>query len=104
VAPDAGCSAALTGYGDFDVVQNNTIDGNLFIAGSGGYCSYGGSSSGKPYSSGTKNIRFTNNVWQKGSGGKCGFYGPITSFDSSRPGNVWTNNKYEDGTTVAPAN
>ena len=104
VAPDAGCSAALTGYGDFAVVQNNVIDGNQFLAGSGGYCSYGGSTTGKPYSAGVNNIRFTNNVWQRGSGGKCGFWGPITSFDSSAPGNVWSNNKWDDGTTVAPAN
>jgi hypothetical protein len=104
VAPDAGCSAALTGYGDFAVVQNNVIDGNQFVAGSGGYCSYGGSTAGKPYSAGVNNIRFTNNVWQRGSGGKCGFWGPITSFDSAAPGNVWSNNKWDDGTTVAPAN
>jgi len=104
VPPDAGCSAALTGYGDFAVVQNNTIDGNLFIAGSGGYCAYGGSSQGKPYSAGVNNIRFTNNVWQAGSNGKCGYYGPITSFDSKAPGNVWSNNKFDNGKTVSPAN
>jgi hypothetical protein len=104
VAPDAGCSAALTGYGDFAVVQNNTIDGNLFVAGSGGYCTYGGSTPGKPYSTGTKNIKFTNNVWQRGSNGKCGSYGPITSFDSNAPGNVWSNNKWDNGAAVAAAN
>jgi len=104
VPPDAGCSAALTGYGDYAVVQNNTIDRNLFIAGSGGYCTYGGSSPGKPYSSGTNNIRFTNNVWQRGSNAKCGYYGPITSFNSNAPGNVWSNNVWDDGKPVAPAN
>ncbi|MDR7191212.1 hypothetical protein J2Y46_004074 [Microbacterium sp. BE35] len=102
--PDAGCSAAITGYPDFDPVQNNTVDGNLIIAGSGGYCSYGGSTAGKPYSGQTKNIKFTNNVYQKGSSGKCGFWGAITSFDRNAPGNVWTNNLYDDGTAVAPAN
>lgn len=104
VAPDAGCSAALTGYGDFAVVQNNIIDRNLFVAGSGGYCSYGGSTPGKPYSVGTKNIQFTNNVWERGSSGKCGYYGPITSFDSNAPGNVWSNNTWDDGTAVRAAN
>nr|RZI36099.1 hypothetical protein BJQ95_01501 [Cryobacterium sp. SO1] len=104
VAPDAGCSAALTGYGDFAVVQNNIVDGNLFAAGSGGYCTYGGSTPGKPYSNGTRDIRFTNNVWERGSNGKCGSYGPITSFDTNAPGNAWSNNKWDDGTTVAPAN
>jgi hypothetical protein len=104
VMPDAGCSAALTGYGDFAVVQNNTIDGNLFIAGSGGYCAYGGSTKGKPYSNGVRGIQFTNNVWQRGETGKCGEYGPITSFDSNAPGNVWSNNTWEDGTPIRAAN
>ncbi|MET0933484.1 MAG: DUF4082 domain-containing protein [Mycetocola sp.] len=104
VAPDAGCSAALTGYGDFWAVKNNTIDGNLFVAGSGGYCTYGGSTAGKPYSSETRDIRFTNNVWERGESGQCGFWGPITSFDSNAPGNVWSNNTYDDGTVVRPAN
>jgi len=102
--PDAGCSAAITGYPDFDPVQNNTVDSNLIIAGSGGYCSYGGSTAGKPYSGQTKNIKFTNNIYQKGSSGKCGFWGAITSFDRNAPGNVWTNNLYDDGTAVPPAN
>ena len=100
VAPDAGCSAALTGYGDFAVVQNNVIDGNLFIGGSGGYCSYGGSTEGKTFSGGTRDIRFTDNVWQRGDSGKCGYYGPITSFDSGAPGNVWSNNRWEDGAPI----
>lgn len=104
IAPDAGCSAAITGYGDFDIVENVTVDGNLIIAGSGGYCSYGGSTPNKPHSVGTNNIKFTNNVYQKGKSGRCGYWGAITSFDSQAPGNVWTNNLYDDGTRVAPAN
>ncbi|QYF72842.1 hypothetical protein [Cryobacterium sp. PAMC25264] len=104
VPPDGGCSGALTGYGDFAVIQNNVIDGNVFIAGSGGYCTYGGSTTGKPHSVGTRDIRFTNNIWQRGTTSKCGDFGPITSFDSDAPGNVWSNNRWEDGTPVAPAN
>lgn len=100
VAPDAGCSAALTGYGDFAAVQNNIIDGNLFVGGSGGYCSYGGSTAGKSFSGETRDIRFTNNVWQRGASGQCGFWGPITSFDADAPGNVWSNNRWEDGAPV----
>jgi len=109
--PDAGCSAAITGYPDFDPVQNNVIEGNLIRAGSGGYCAYGGSTAGKPYSGQTRDIRFTNNVWERGTdmgaGGRgyvCGYWGPITSFDINAPGNAWTNNRWDDGTAVAPAN
>jgi hypothetical protein len=104
VAPDAGCSAAVTGYPDFDPVTGNVVDGNLIRADSGGYCSYGGSTMGKPFSGHTANITFTNNVYEKGSSGKCGVWGAITSFDSSLPGNVWSNNKWDDGSPVAPAN
>ena len=104
VPPDAGCSAAISGYGDFAVVQNMLVDGNLIIAGSGGYCAYGGSTPGKPYSNGTNNIRYTNNVWQSGSNGKGCYYGPITSFDVNAPGNVWSNNKFDNGTAVQAAN
>lgn len=104
VPPDAGCSAAITGYGDFAVVQNMLVDGNLIIAGSGGYCAYGGSTKGKPYSNGTNNIRYTNNVWQRGSNGRGCYYGPITAFDVNAPGNVWSNNKFDNGTAVQPAN
>lgn len=109
--PDAGCSAAITGYPDFDPVRGNTIDGNLIVAGSGGYCAYGGSTGGKPYSGQTRDIRFMNNVWQRGTqmgdgnrGYVCGFWGPITSFDSNAPGAVWMNNQWDDGTKVDPAN
>lgn len=101
VPPDAGCSAALTGYGDFDTVQNNLIQANLFVGGSGGFCAYGGSSRGKPFSAGTNHIRFLDNVFQRGASGKCGFYGPVTAFDPAAAGNVWTNNRYTDGTPIA---
>lgn len=106
VPPDAGCSAAITGYGDFAIVQKNTIDNNL-IGGpydSMGYCAYGGSTTGKPFSSGVNNIKFTNNIFLRGPSGKCGIWGAITSFDSNAPGNIWTDNLWDDGKTVAPAN
>ena len=106
VPPDGGCSAGLTGYGDFAAVENNTIENNYFPnTNRGGYCSYGGSSKDKPYSNATNHIKFIGNVWQRKSNGQkmCGVWGPITSFDSSKPGNVWDNNKWDDGSTVPPA-
>ena len=101
-APAGGCSATLTGYGDFAVVQKNTIDNNLFLPGTGGYCAYGGSTTGKPYSSGVNNIKFTNNIWQRGKTGVCGIWGPIVSFDKSASGNVWDNNIWDDGKVIKP--
>lgn len=103
-----GCSAGLTGYGDFAPVQNNLIENNYFYGGGGGrstVCAYGGSSGdngSKPYGNQASNIRFINNVFVKGSNGHCGNLGTVLSFDASRPGNVWSGNTWDDGTTYRP--
>jgi hypothetical protein len=111
VAPDGGCSAALTGYGDFEPVQDNLVQGTLFRHGSGGFCAYGGSSGAegsKPFGARAARIRFIDNVWERGTrpGEKgepvCGYWGPITDFDASRPGNVWSGNAFDDGTAIKP--
>ena len=70
VPPDAGCSADLTGYGDFAPIRNNTISKNLFMATKGGTCAYGGSSGkdgSKPYGNQAANIVFSDNIFQKKS-------------------------------------
>ena len=100
IPPDAGCSASLTGYGDFGPVQNNIIEGNWFPGTTGGFCAYGGSSKGKPYSNSAKNVVFKDNVFGKGRSGKCGVWGPITDFDFTRPGNQWINNTWENGQKI----
>lgn len=97
-----GCSAALTGYGDFATVEKNTIDNNLFLESEAGYCAYGGSSDGKPYSAGVNNVKFTNNIWERGSTGVCGIWGPIVAFDRNAPGNVWSGNMYDNGKIINP--
>jgi hypothetical protein len=100
--PDAGCSASLTGYGDFAAVQNMLIENNLLKATTGGFCAYGGSSAGKPYSNGARDIRFLNNVFERGPGGKCGYWGAITDYNPSRPGNVWSGNTWDNGAALNP--
>jgi hypothetical protein len=94
------CSAALSGYGDWAPVRNNVIEGNLFLPGTASYCVYGGSTKDKPFSAGTRDIRFIDNVFVRGPTGKCGTYGPVGSFDPSRPGNLFKGNVWEDGTPV----
>lgn len=99
--PDCCCSAAMTGYPDFAIIQNNTIDRNLFVATpTGSYCAYGGSTAGKPFSGQTNNIRFTNNIFQKGPTNVCGAFAAVGDFDPAATGNVWSNNKYDDGLFV----
>jgi hypothetical protein len=100
VPPDAGCSAGLTGYGDFGAVTQNLIQGNLFKAGTGGACAYGGSSGGKPFSGGASSVRFIDNVFERGSTGSCGVWTPIMDFSASAPGNVWRGNVWDDGSPV----
>jgi hypothetical protein len=110
VAPDGGCSADLTGYGDFAPVQNNVVARTLFMPTTGGYCAYGGSSNGKPYSGQTNHITYKDNVFKRGTKAgdhgtpTCGFYGSITSFDTAAPGNVWSNNTWDDGAVLQASN
>jgi hypothetical protein len=104
---EIGCSADMTGYPDFAPITHNTISNNLFMANPSGtgYCAYGGATGKKEFSGDPTNatyIKFINNVWQKGSDGKCGTYGPITGFDKNRTGNEWTGNKFDDGTVIGP--
>ena len=106
-AQDGGCSADLTGYPDFAAPHDWLIQGNLFVANPNGaaFCAYGGSSAGKPFSSdpltGT-NIVFRDNVFQRGSNRTCAAYGPIDSFNASKAGAVWSNNRYDDGVLISP--
>ncbi len=101
--PGSGCSAGLTGYGGFGPVQNNLIEGNRFIGGTSSFCAFGGSTDGKRYSDDARDIRFVDNTFERGATGKCGNLGPVSGFDESAPGNVWRNNKWDDGTTLAPS-
>ena len=104
VPPDAGCSAAVTGYGEFDPVTDVVVKDNLFVAGSGGYCAYGGSSQDKRYSGSTRDVAFVGNVWQgdADSGGGCGTFGEVTDFDAEAPGAVWRDNRDDAGRAVLP--
>lgn len=101
---DGGCSGNINLYGDFGVITYVTLDNNLFGASVGAsYCVYGGQSTSKPYPN-ADHVVVVNNVFQRGTNGKCGAYGPVTAFDPSRPGNRWTNNVWDNGGTVPPAN
>jgi hypothetical protein len=102
----SGCSANQTGYShDGAAPYNSRIEANLYMPTSGGYCAYGGSTTGALSS--VHDIVFVNNVFKRnaynGQGGpNCGYWGAITSFDSSRPGNQWVNNRWDDGSELKP--
>lgn len=104
IPPASGCSAALTGYGDFAPVRNNLIEGNLFRSGTASFCAFGGSTRDKKFSNDAGDVRFVDNVFERGESGHCGILAAIEAFDSEAPGNVWEGNVYEDGEEVAPRN
>lgn len=102
-ATDGGCTADLSLFGDFDTISFVTVDSNLMMANNSSisFCAYGGYSPAKPYPN-ANNIIFKNNIFQRGSNNLCGVYGAITSFQTSAPGNLWSNNKWSDGAVLSP--
>ncbi|MBD3923133.1 DUF4082 domain-containing protein [Nocardioides cavernae] len=99
---DGGCSGDLSLFGDFDPIDDVTIDNNYLRANNSSisYCLYGGASSSKPYEA--SNVRVTNNVFERGANRKCGVYGPVTSFDRNAAGNQWSGNVWDSGEAVNP--
>jgi hypothetical protein len=89
---------AISLFQDFGTQANRTIDGNL-IAG-GGYTLYAGAN---PGAGDTANIKVTNNRFARTFYGKGGYYGPVTAYDRSDSGNVWSGNVWDDsGAAVNP--
>jgi hypothetical protein len=103
VPPEAGCSADITGYGDFDYIRNNLVQRNLLEwTPTGGYCAYGGSTASKPYPTGSNNT-WVDNIFQRGPNRKCGVYGAMIDLAAGVRGNTWTNNRWDSG-ELMPSN
>jgi hypothetical protein len=94
-----GCTGDVDLFGDFGPVRSITVDGNLLGASNGlSYCVYGGSTASKKFDA--DHIVVTNNVVQRGASGHCGRFGAVTDFDPSRPGNVWSGNRWDTGEPI----
>ena len=80
------------------------VQGNLLKANNSSisYCAYGGHNPGKNYPNSTY-IRYIDNVFERGANRKCGVYGPVTSFNPSAAGNVWSGNVWDSGEPVPSA-
>lgn len=108
IACVGGCTADVALLNDGNQT-NATVDKNLLVAApSSSFCSYpaGGSTSKAGIA---RQISWTNNVFQKGSNKKCGYYGAIYAWSSqtSNPNqdgyqNVWSGNKWDDGSALNP--
>ncbi len=76
------------------IVVGNHLGANPDAA----YCTYAGA--GMEYQA--TGVVYRDNVFERGSNRTCADYGPATNFDASAPGNVWEDNRYDDGTAVPP--
>jgi hypothetical protein len=99
---DGGCTGDINLIPNFATAHDVTITGNLFRASPRlAYCTYGGDRNGGTYPNGN-HIVYRDNVFERGANGKCGAYGPVSSFNPAGVGNVWTGNTWSDGTPVSP--
>jgi hypothetical protein len=97
-----GCTADLALFAE-PTMTYATVDSNLFVASiDSAACVFGGAPA-----EGTDGVNhhivFTNNVFQPGTNGRCGYYQPVAYFDSQPSTNVWSGNVWTDGRVVAPA-
>ncbi|MDM9646063.1 hypothetical protein [Rhizobium sp. S163] len=97
---EGGCSGNAQIYGDFAPLARFRFEENYFPATPGGFCTSFGLNPQKPFGSNPTSIVVTGNVWQRGRNGKCGSFGPTTSFDSNGEGNVWSDNVWDDGSAL----
>ena len=89
-----GQTDAIGLFQDFSTVSNVTINHN-FLAG-GAYTIYGGMGThGR-----TSNIVVTNNTISTLYHRTGGYYGPVTAFDPTGSGNVWSGNAYSTGKAI----
>lgn len=98
-----GCTGDINLFGDFAPVSRVNVIGNLLGANVGNsFCTYGGDAASKKFPA-SDNVVYRDNVFERGANGKCGSYGPVSSFNRQRPGNVWENNVWDDGAAVEPS-
>lgn len=98
---DGLCSSAVGMYGDFAPIDDYEFRNNLFNT-QDGYCVYGGSAASKPFPHAT-NVRYVDNLFGKKFGPKCGYYGPVSSFEPGNQGNLWSGNRWQDGSGEVPS-
>lgn len=98
-----GCTADLSLFGDFAPITKVTVENNLFKANDSSisFCAFGGHEPKKAFPD-TTEVRFVDNVFERGTNGKCGVFGAATSFQAAGQGNLWSNNTFADGAPVEP--
>lgn len=108
----SGCSANQTAYShDGLAPHDSVIKRNFYMTTSGGYCAWGGSTSGEDnLADGVHDLHFIENIFQRKNlpvlnmthgttsytGTNCGIFGPIANF-YDRPGHLWQCNRWDNG-------
>ncbi|HSX30005.1 MAG TPA: hypothetical protein VLE73_05605 [Candidatus Saccharimonadales bacterium] len=96
-ASGGGCTGDINLIAHYGPIPGAFIYKNLLGANIGAsYCTYGGQAP----ENGATRIVYQDNIFQRGTNSKCGTYGPVTGFKFTNSGNVWTNNKYNDGSVI----
>jgi hypothetical protein len=98
---DGHFTAALSFLNQWSKFSNTLVQGNLFNG--GGYCVYAGGEAKGNSARPSSDVRFLDNTFGTSKYAQCGYYGPVTAFDSSGSGNQWQNNRWANGKTVQPA-
>ena len=108
----SGCSGNQTGYShDATVMFNSTLRRNFYAGTTGGYCAWGGSTGGAGASQ-VRDIKFIENVFQRGTMAAwgwnpaaylCGGYGSVANLELDLPGNEFTGNTWDNGKPLTPA-
>jgi hypothetical protein len=95
----AGCTAAIGLLTDFADISHWTIEGNLLNT-NGSYCFYGSGGPSKKYTA--HHITFVGNHFGRSRHAECGALGPVAYFDVNAPGNVWSDNVWDDSGEAVP--
>ena len=74
------------------LIQDNFLGANTGSAA----CTFGGAGVEYP----ATGIVYRDNVFERGTNGKCAAYGPVAFFDPGASGNVWSGNRFEDGVEI----
>jgi hypothetical protein len=96
-----GCTGDVNLIPNFSAINGATITYNLMGANKdASYCTYGGEKPPSPTPH-SYNIVYQHNIFQKGVTGHCDAFGPVADFNPTNTGNVWFDNKYNDGTLIS---
>lgn len=93
-----GCSGDIVFIPYDKTISKALVEHNLMGASTSlSYCLYGGDKEAMK----ATDMTFKNNIFARGTNGKCGDYGPVAGYGPNA-GNQWINNTWDNGGQVEP--